>query len=272
MCIRDRVNRIWQWHFGEGLVRTPNNFGTTGEKPTHPRLMDYLARRLVESGWSLKAMHRMLLLSNTYQQSSQVSPKTMESDLDNRLWSRARRRRLSVEEMRDAFLALDGSLDLTLGGTLASRKMDYAQKGPEQAFDPNDTRRRSLYVPVIRNKIPGVMKLFDFANSSLSSARRTESNVATQALYMMNSENVAERSRSLASHLTAGDEGEDSGRVRRAYLIALTRLPTPQEVEESLAYLRNYPAGTGKDEDSRLDAWQSLCRILMTSNEFNFVN
>ena len=268
---RVMVNRIWQWHFGEGLVRTPNNFGTTGEKPTHPRLLDYLARRLVESGWSTKAMHRLMLLSSTYQQSSQASSGTMESDLDNRLWSRARRRRLSVEEMRDAFLALDGSLDLTIGGSLASRKMDYAQKGPEQAFHPNETRRRSLYVPVIRNKIPGVMKLFDFANSSSSSARRTESNVATQALYMMNSENVAERSRSLAGHLTAADE-EDSGRVRRAYLITLTRQPTPQEVEESLAYLRNYPMGSGTDGDSRLDAWQSLCRILMTSNEFNFVN
>ncbi len=269
---RVMVNRIWQWHFGEGLVRTPNNFGTTGEKPTHPRLLDYLARRFVKSGWSVKAMHRLLLLSNTYQQSSQASPGTRESDLDNRLWSRGRRRRLTVEEMRDAFLALDGSLDLAMGGTLASRKMDYAQKGPEQAFHPNETRRRSLYVPVIRNKIPSVMKLFDFANSSSSSARRTESNVATQALYMMNSENVDERSRSLAGHLMAADDREDSRRVRRAYLITLTRQPTPQEVEESLLYLQNYPAGSGKDPDSRLEAWQSLCRILMTSNEFNFVN
>ena len=269
---RVMVNRIWQGHFGEGLVRTPNNFGTTGKKPTHPRLLDYMARRFVESGWSVKAMHRLLLLSGTYQQSSQASARTREADLENRLWSRARRRRLSVEEMRDAFLALDSSLDLTLGGTLASREMDYGQKGPEQAFHPNETRRRSLYVPVIRNKIPGVMKLFDFANSSSSSAKRTESNVATQALYMMNSENVAERSRSLASYLMAADDQEDSQRVRRAFLIALTRQPTPQEVNEFLLYLRNFPEDSGKNRGSRLDVWQSICRILMTSNEFNFVN
>ncbi len=269
---RVMVNRIWQWHFGEGLVRTPNNFGTTGEKPTHPQLLDYLARRFVRSGWSTKAMHRLLLLSNTYQQSSQASPETRESDLDHRLWSRARRRRLTVEEMRDAFLALDRSLDLTLGGTLGSREMDYAQKGPEQAFHPNETRRRSVYVPVIRNKIPGVMKLFDFANSSSSSAKRTESNVATQALYMMNSENVADRSRSLAQYLIAEKHLEDSQRVRRAYRITLTRPATPEEVEEALLYLQKYPAGTAKDRDPYLDAWQSLCRILMTSNEFNYVN
>ncbi len=269
---RVMVNRIWQWHFGEGLVRTPNNFGATGEKPTHPQLLDYLARRFVQSGWSTKAMHRLLLLSNTYQQSSQASLRTRESDLENRLWSRTRRRRLTVEEMRDAFLAVDRSLDLTMGGTLGSREMDYAQKGPEQAFHPNETRRRSVYVPVIRNKIPSVMKLFDFANSSSSSAKRTESNVATQALYMMNSENVAERSRSLAKHLISKKDLEDSQRVQRAYRITLTRQATPEEVDEALLYLQKYPAGTAKDQDPYLDAWQSLCRILMTSNEFNYVN
>ena len=116
------------------------------------------------------------------------------------------------------------------------------------------------------------MKLFDFANSSSSSAKRTESNVATQALYMMNSENVAERSRSLASYLMAADDQEDSQRVRRAFLIALTRQPTPQEVNEFLLYLRNFPEDSGKNRGSRLDVWQSICRILMTSNEFNFVN
>src|SRR5438093_1240420 len=114
------VNRIWYWHFGEGLVRTPDNFGRMGETPTHPELLDYLSRQFVESGWSVKALHRMILLSNTYQMSSLPGDAAATTDPENRLFSRFPRRRLSVEEMRDGMLAIDGSLDLTMGGTLQS--------------------------------------------------------------------------------------------------------------------------------------------------------
>ena len=197
---RVMVNRIWQWHFGEGLVRTPNNFGSTGEKPTHKQLLDFLAVEFTKSNWSIKSLHRILMLSNTYQQSSSKKNKTM-TDLDNQLWSHAKRRRLTVEEIRDAFLALDGELNLSMGGTLGAELLDYTQQGPEQAFHPNKTKRRTIYIPIIRNKIPGFMKLFDFADSSSSIGKRDESNVATQALYMMNSNNVHERSLSLARYL-----------------------------------------------------------------------
>ena len=115
------ANRIWQWHFGEGLVRTPSNFGLMGERPTHSELLDYLAGRFMKSGWSIKAMHRLIMSSSAYQMSSQVSRKAAAIDPSNRLWSHFSSRRLDVEELRDALLTLDGSLDLTMGGTLQIR-------------------------------------------------------------------------------------------------------------------------------------------------------
>ena len=269
---RVMVNRIWQWHFGEGLIRTPNNFGSTGEKPVHKKLLDYLAVQFTENNWSIKSLHRMLMLSSTYQQSSSPQKQTM-IDLDNRLWSHAKRRRLTIEEIRDAFLAMDGTLDLSMGGTLGAELMDYAQKGPEQAFHPNKTQRRTIYIPIIRNKIPGVMKLFDFADSSSSIGKRDETNVATQALYMMNSDNVHERALSLAKHLLGNQQSSNFTRIERAYLITLTRKPNLEEKNEALLYLNNYPIKNSKGKiDSQLAAWQSFCRILITSNEFIYLN
>ena len=271
---RVMVNRIWQWHFGEGLVRTPNNYGTTGQKPTHPELLDYLATEFVRRGWSIKAMHRLILGSNTYRMGSRISEDRKSAGPDNRLWSHFNRRRLRMEEIRDSYLALDGALELTMGGSLIPIVMDYGQKGPEQEFDPKSTRRRSVYVPVIRNKLAGEMRLFDFADSVSSCERRTESTTSLQALYMMNSENLYERSRSFAQYLLADGNYDDSGRVKRAYRITLTRAPTSPEIEQALNYIEKYPVAAGSEspEDARLDSWQSFCRILMTSNEFNYVN
>ena len=140
---RVMVNRIWQWHFGEGLVRTPNNFGTTGETPTHAELLDSLAVRFVRTGWSIKAMHRLIMLSNTYRMSSLRAPQAVEKDPDNRLLSRFNRRRLSVEEMRDSFLAVSGALDLTMGGKIETKLKGDAY--PE--LEPGRIRRRSVYFP-----------------------------------------------------------------------------------------------------------------------------
>ena len=271
---RVMVNRIWQWHFGEGLVRTPNNYGTTGQKPTHLELLDYLATEFVRRGWSVKSMHRLILSSNTYRMSSQVSPSQRSRDPDNRLWSHFNRRRLRMEEIRDSFLAVDGTLDLTMGGSLVPIVMDYGQKGPEQEFDPSTTRRRSVYVPVIRNKLASEMRLFDFADSVTSCERRTESTTSLQALYMMNSENISERSRSFAGYLLSNGNYDDPGRVKKAYRLTLSREPSPQEIRQALDYVENYPSGLDSEgeEERRLDSWQSFCRILMTSSEFNYIN
>ncbi len=271
---RVMVNRIWQWHFGEGLVRTPNNWGTTGQKPTHPELLDYLATEFARRGWSIKSVHRLILSSNTYRMSSRLSEDRQSTDPANHLWSHFNRRRLRMEEIRDSYLALDGALDLTMGGSLIPIVMDYGQKGPEQEFDPKTTRRRSVYVPVIRNKLAGEMRLFDFANSVTSCERRTESTTSLQALYMMNSDNLYERSRAFAHYLLADGNYDDSERVQRAYRMTLTREPSPEEIGQGLDYIEKYPAAAESEspEESRLDSWQSFCRILMTSNEFNYVN
>ncbi len=262
---RVMVNRIWQWHFGEGLVRTPNNFGTTGEPPTHPELLDFLAVRFVRTGWSIKAMHRLIMLSNTYRMSSRRTPPAIEQDPGNRLLSRFDRRRLSVEEMRDSFLAVSGVLDLTIGG-----KVETKLKGDAYPdLEPGGIRRRSVYFPLIRNKLPSVLRLFDFVDPTASTARRTETNIAPQALFMMNSDFIHRQSRTLADFLL-GSNSEDMARMEQAYRITLGRKPGPDEAKTMLAYVRDYPGSGNSDHET--SAWQSLCRLIMGSNEFHYVD
>ena len=263
------VNRLWQWHFGQGLVRTPNNFGVMGERPTHPELLDYLANRFVKEGWSMKAMHRLIMLSSTYQMQSHISEEAWTRDSANRLWSRFNRRRLDVEEMRDSMLAIDGSLDLTMGGALTESLDSY---GFEEAYvHPDETRRRTVYLPIYRNKMPTLLTLFDFADPSASIALRPKTSVAPQGLYFMNSDFVQERARALASRLLQLDQIDDSARIEKAYWIALTREPESQEVGQMLDYIAAYPIRASVT-DGRLERWQSFCRLLLGSNEYNYVN
>ncbi len=263
------VNRLWQWHFGQGLVRTPNNFGIMGERPTHPELLDYLANQFVNDGWSMKAMHRLIMLSSTYQMQSHISEEAWAEDSSNRLWSRFNRRRLTVEEMRDSLLAIDGSLDLTMGGALTESLDSY---GFEEAYvHPDETRRRTVYLPIYRNKMPTLLTLFDFADPSASIAVRPKTSVAPQGLYFMNSDFVQGRAEALASHLLQLDEFDDSARIEKAYWITLTRKPESQEVDEMLDYVAAYPIRENAT-DGRLARWQSLCRLLLGSNEYNYVN
>ena len=268
---RVMVNRIWQWHFGEGLVRTPNNFGTAGESPTHPALLDYLAWRFVEGGWSVKNIHRLILSSSTYQMSSLAGEEARGADPENRLLTRFNARKLSVEEMRDVMLALDGSLDLKMGGTLWPDRDEWGGGRPP-LIKPEEVRRRTVYLPIIRNKMPSVLRLFDFADSATSSGRRNRSNTAPQALFMMNSGFLRERSGSFAKFLLAdGRYDDDSRRIERAYRISLTRKPEPDELDFGLTYIANYPGNEAEDSKPRHDAWRSFARMLMVSNEFHYV-
>jgi hypothetical protein len=266
---RVMVNRIWQWQFGQALVRTPNNFGLMGEKPTHPELLDYLARQFMSHGWSIKQMHRQILLSSTYRMSSRVSEATWQKDPANRLWSRFERRRLTVEELRDSLLALDGSLDLTMGGTLVEKLDSY---GFENAYlHPDKTTRRTVYLPLYRNKMPSLLTLFDFADPSASAGERPRTTIAPQGLYFMNSEFIDSRSRDLAKRLLESESEDDASCVARAYLLALGRRAKPEEVQDMLEYVAGYPVSAGVT-DARLERWQSLWRVLLTSNEFNYLN
>ena len=277
---RVMVNRIWHWHFGQGLVRTPNNFGKVGERPTHPPLLDYLARQFVDSGWSIKQMHRLIMLSSTYRMSSRVSNDARRLDPDNRLWSRFDRRRLSIEELRDSILALAGSLDLTMGGTLQpelgdSTKGSSTEDPPYLA--PEASMRRTVYLPLYRNRLPKLLSLFDFVDSTSSTGQRSQTNIAPQGLFVMNSKFFDGRARGFAERLLDRPSGADAARVDRAYLMALARKPTSDELQFSLDYVRNYPSSSlqkisGETTDHQLTAWQGLCRILMASNEFHYVD
>ena len=277
---RVMVNRIWHWHFGQGLVRTPNNFGKVGERPTHPPLLDYLARQFIDSGWSIKQMHRMIMLSSTYRMSSRVSNDARRLDPDNRLWSRFDRRRLSIEELRDSILALAGSLDLTMGGTLQSELGDSIKGSSTEDppyLAPEASMRRTVYLPLYRNRLPKLLSLFDFVDSTSSTGLRSQTNIAPQGLFVMNSKFFDGRGRSFAERLLDRPLDADSARVERAYLMALGRKPTADELQFSLDYVRNYPSGPPRNRSRetsgpQLTAWQGLCRILMASNEFHYVD
>jgi hypothetical protein len=270
------VNRVWRWHFGEGLVRSTDNFGKLGDRPSHPELLDWLAVRFVEGGWSVKALHRLILLSNTYQMSSAYDDRAARADPENRLHWRHNRRRLDAEELRDGILAVSGKLDLTMGGSLyAGANRAYVIGYPNTTYDKYDFNRRSVYLPVIRSDLYAVFQAFDFPDPSVPSGERATTTVAPQALFLMNGKLVAENTRHLAEALL-GDAGlDDAGRVRIAYERAYSRPPTAAESARSLEFVRRCEEALAAekldDTERRLRAWQSLCRVVLAANEFIYV-
>jgi cytochrome c553 len=272
LTARVMVNRIWQWHFGEGLVRTPDNFGRTGDRPSHPELLDYLARRFVESGWSVKAMHRLILLSDTYQRSSQAPAQALAVDPENRLLARFPRRRLDVEEIRDGMLVLDGTLDFTVGGTLQTGfGTDGENSNDRLSLNPEKHLRRTVYLPLRRANLPSLLNLFDFGDAVTAAGKRPSTNVAPQALFMLNSEFVAERSQNLAASLLEDASLEPEARLEKAYLRILNRPPAAAESDAGLRYIARFQErfpGEGVERK----AWQSFCRVLLASNEFIYVD
>jgi cytochrome c553 len=267
LAARVFVNRLWQWHFGEGLMRSPNNWGRTGEKPTHPELLDYMASRFMEEGWSTKKMHRFIMLSAAYQRSAHVSKDVMEKDPENRHWSRFNRQRMSIEQIRDSLLALDGSLDSTMGGTVL-----VEGKGKRQKADPEEMKRRTVYVPVRRGSIPNLLGIFDFGDATTSSPGRNRTNVAPQALFLLNSQFVVDRSLGLAKRLLEETSLSETQRVERAYLTVLTRRPDANEADEALSYLAAMEQRLAGTADARQSAWQSFCHVLLATSEFLFVD
>jgi len=263
------VNRAWTWLFGTGLVRSPDNFGTTGDAPTHPELLDHLAVRFMDEGWSVKKLVREMVLSRAYQQASVglAGPQLaagLAADPENKLLWHANRRKLDAESIRDTVLQVSGQLDLTHGGPLLKpgTSADYGYKH-------TDTRR-SVYSPVLRNSLPELFEAFDFADPSLVVGKRSDSTVAPQALFMMNHPWVMEQSQSAAGKLLAEQLTDDRTRVARAYRLVLGRAPTDGEVTLALKFL---PAeSTASEAAKRTEAWGRFYQALFASVDFRYLN
>jgi hypothetical protein len=242
------VNRLWQWHFGEGLVRTPNNFGKLGTPPTHPELLDHLATDLIKSNWSLKGMHRNIMLSATYQQSSfhNSSFRIQNSSLpdpDNLLFARANRQRLDSEQLRDTMLAVTNELDPQLNGP---------------ATKDLNAPRRTLYLMTIRSDRTGYRMLFDAADPTAIIDKRTDSTVAPQALFLLNHPFTTARAKKLLAQSPSGNEA----RITWLYDRLFSRPPTTGEVQTALTFIT--PRGE--------KAWEQYCHALLCSNELSYVD
>jgi hypothetical protein len=250
------VNRAWHWLFGAGIVRSTDNFGTTGELPSHPELLDNLAVRFVENQWSVKWLVRELVLSRTYQLAS-PDPALAQADPENRLFARANRRRLDAESMRDAMLEAGGQLAKNLGGPtiLPGTSVDYGYV--------DDGRRRSLYVPAFRNALPPIFELFDFADPNVVSGQRNSSIVAPQALFFLNHPFVLEQAAATARRLLAQNAGSRQ-RTEAMYLLVLGRRPTSHETSLVLAHL--------DWSESQENGWTELCQALFASGDFRHLD
>ncbi len=267
LTARVMVNRIWRWHFGQGLVSTPDNFGKLGERPSHPELLDWLSLRFIESGWSLKKMHRLIMLSQTYQLSSELNPQAVAADPENRLYWRMPLRRLEAEEVRDALLASSGLLDDKPAESLlhvGNREFlfDHTSKDGTKY----DSLKRSIYLPVIRNNLYDVFQLFDATDATVLDGNRATTVVAPQALFMLNSDLVLAASKQLAADVIAATASPPA-RVESLYVRSYGRTPTAAEVSRAAAYVEKMRAA-GNEEAA---AWTSLCHVLFAANEFIYL-
>jgi cytochrome c553 len=270
------VNRLWRWHFGQGIVASPDNFGELGERPVNPRLLDWLAQDFVARGWSFKAWQRSLVLSTTYQLSSQLrSPASLrlaEADPENRWQGRASLRRLEAEAVRDALLAAGDSLDQTMGGSLLHVKnRDYLFDHTSKDGTKYDSPRRSLYLPVIRNNLYDVFQLFDYTDAAVLNGHRETTTIAPQALFMMNSKLVQQAAQSLAEVVQreAGDSPE--ARVRAVYLRALGRPATEDELRMASEFLAESTPTSPENNQTASLAWGWLVQSILATNEFIYV-
>ena len=269
LAVRVMVNRVWQWHFGEGLVRTPDNFGQLGEEPSHPRLLDHLAQTFIRDGWSLKRLHSRILLSAVYRQASASREGPMQVDADNRWLWRMSRRRLEAEPFRDAMLAVSGGLDSRMYGTLQSWKpREFSVDDANKETANFKTRRRSLYLPVVRTTLHQMMELFDVGDPNSITSRRANTTVPHQALFLLNNPFVRQRSRGLAERVMAWSDDEEQ-QVERAWWLVLSRPPSTSEMSRA----RQFLAGTRQSEsaDGR-QAWTSLAWALFSLNEMLYVD
>jgi hypothetical protein len=253
------VNRLWQQHLGTGLVATPNDFGFQGERPTHPELLDWLAARLIDGGWRLKPIRRMILTSSVYMQESEYSEASAMADPSNRLLWRFAPRRLEAEIIRDAMLSVSGELDETQFG---AGTLDESM------------RRRSIYFMIKRSKLIPFLQVFDTPEPLASVGSRPSTTIAPQALIFMNNKQVREYCRAFAKQVLAATDGTIEAAVRRAYVSAIARPPSEEELNASASFIEQQLSSYKADglADAQLLAVADVCQVLISLNEFVYVN
>ena len=273
------VNRVWRWHFGKGLVRSIDNFGLLGEQPTHPELLDGLARNFMRQSWSIKGLHRQLMQSSVYQLDSDLgkdASNQMETDPENRLFGRAELHRLEAEAIRDSLIAVGDGLDRTLGQSLLTVK-NRAYFFDHTSKDLTDYRsnRRSIYLPVVRNNVYDVFQLLDYPDAAVPNGDRPTTTIAPQALMMMNSEFVEQYTANFRALLFNGQLRTDEERIELAYQRAYGRQPTAHEIAASKTYLSDvalaFASTQASPEQLQKQCWNSLCHVIVSSNEFIYV-
>ena len=239
LTARVLVNRVWMQHFGTGIVRTTSDFGVRGDRPSHPELLDFLASRFIQNGWSIKQLHRMILTSQVYRQASQDRPDAQLIDPENRLLWKKNRLRLEFEPLRDSLLSVSGQLDRTIGG----RPVDLMS----QPF----TTRRTVYGFIDRQDLPGLFRVFDFASPDVSTPQRPQTTVPQQALFLLNSPFVVEQARRLAGRPDVIGQADPAARIRTLYQAVFQRTPTAEELEAGLAFIAAAP----NDSTENLPGW-----------------
>ena len=279
---RVMANRVWQHLFGQGLVSSVDNFGAKGDVPSNPELLDHLATRFMNDGWSVKKLVRSIVLSRAYQIGSDAPADNLARDPANRLVWRHSPRRLDAEEIRDATLVAAGKLDLTRPAASLSKELkviELRNNGPEakrledEAFS---SRHRSVYLPLLRGLTPRALEVFDFAEQGMVTGSRDTTTVATQALYLLNDPFVRQQALALAERLLHKPELNDAGRVNMVYRLTLGRTATAKEIARVQAYVTEYEAAARKEAskpsaDSKTAAWASFCQALLGSAEFRYV-
>ena len=248
LAVRTAVNRIWMHLFGAGIVRTPSNFGTVGDTPGNPQLLDYLSWRFRESGYSVKALIREIVLSETYQATADGSAQNEKIDGENRYFWRMNRRRLDAEAFRDSLLAAAGTLDRSTTG------------GESKTLTAADNKSRTIYSRVGRFRQDETMSLFDFPSASVTCEQRVSTNVPLQKLYFLNSDFVKAQAAALAARVSG--RPDETAKVRELYRLALSRDASEREIELGLSFVKS----------SGDAAWAQLAQVLLSSNEFAFVD
>ncbi len=269
LTARVMVNHVWHWIFGAGIVRTADNFGSTGEAPSHPQLLDHLAVQFMDNGWDLKWLVKAMVMSRTYRMRSRVTPTAQ--DPDNRLLSHMNRKRLDAECLWDAMLTTAGTLRRDFGGPGIQASAVDANSSKSQNLEYShtfDSTRRSVYIAAFRNVRHPLFEVFDFADINQPISQRTTSTVATQALFLMNSPKVIAQARATAERVL-GSDGSTRELVTAAFQRALQRPPNPRELEQACLFL-DAPS-TLSNEDTR-DLWARFIQTLWATPEFRFLD